>query len=425
MTSWSEALQQLAARSPEERRAVLRGWLRSDARAAGVPASAGSEAGDYERIFASLPHRLQGECERIAAERENAPAALARLLGLTPDQRREAVRRNQEFQTWAMARLLGAASLRKVGDDPASAVELASLALETASAAPRLTPALRADLQTLCYSYLANAQRAASMFNEAWSSFQRAEECFERSPRDPGRAGFLKAMLADFFADRSEFDRSLKCARNARRAFRAVGDTLSATRASIQESTALYYLGKTDEAARLLEAAMPVAESANEPRLLFIMLASRAAYLVESEQFEDAGTAVQRARSLLPQVPGKLDRARLVWIEAEIDSASGNLQAAEHRFRAVRDVFSSTGSLHEVAIVTLELALVLARSGRFAEAKEAAREAIPVLQSLGIAPEAILAVRVYVESSLAEAAQVSALGSLVRRLKRWTPPPGS
>jgi tetratricopeptide (TPR) repeat protein len=249
-------------------------------------------------------------------------------------------------------------------------------------------------------------------------SFRRAEVAFDSSVRDPARQGFLLAMRAVLALDRSENDQALRLIRRARHSFKEAGDTPSVARCLLQESNVLFQLGRSAEAVNLLDLGAPMAASIAEPRLSFAVHANRAAYLVDLERFAEARRSVALARAELSRVPGRLDRIRLAWIEAQMDAALGNLPSAEERLKAVRGTFLSSGLSHEFAIVTLELALVLARSGRFTEAKEAAREAIPILQSLGIGPETVLAVRLYVESSAAEAAQISVLEDLIRRLKR-------
>lgn len=423
MNHWSSTARELSNASPAERTVLLRQWLRSSA-VEPEPCSKAGARPDYSEAWARVLDHTVPMAALARDERAQAPDLLKTLLAMPEANRVPAARNTPEFQTWALARLLAETSLRTIHESPAEAVGLAELALVLAEYAPSLSSALRNDLLTLCYSHLGMAQGAASRFAEAKQSLRKAEECYSASLRDPARFGFLLAMKAALAADHSEFSDSLRLSRRAGQAFRLVGDALSEGRALSQEANALFYLGRTAEAIPRLDQAAALIEAAQEPRLSFALQIHRAAYLIDLEAFAEARRSVTRARSLLRTARGRFDRIRLDWVEAELDSALGHYAAAEQRFIKVRETFLAENLSHEFAIVTLELALVLARLGRFAEAKQAAREALPILKSLGIEPEAVMAIRLYVESSAAEAAQIAVLNDLVRKLKRWTPAVG-
>jgi tetratricopeptide (TPR) repeat protein len=234
----------------------------------------------------------------------------------------------------------------------------------------------------------------------------------------PVARGDVALRDAALLADQSRFAEALRRSREAGRWFTNAGAGTESLRALLQQSNILRELDRLPEALAVLERAAEAPDIAGEPRLQFAVATNRACYQAELGRFAAAEAGLSAARGLAASLGNPLDAPRVDWVEAVLRGEQGRLGEAENLLRRVRSRYLELDLAHDVALATLELALVVARQGRYAEAHRLALEALPTFEALRVSPEAVAALRLAVGSAREEALRVEVLRSALKRLRR-------
>ncbi len=90
-------------------------------------------------------------------------------------------------------------------------------------------------------------------------------------------------------------------------------------------------------------------------------------------------------------ISNAVDLTRFKWLEGQIAVDSEQLIDAEEAFLEVKRFFVDKGMAHDVALVSLDLALVYLRQGRLGELKALASEMLTIFSSLKIHQETLAA----------------------------------
>src|SRR5260370_36262075 len=98
---------------------------------------------------------------------------------------------------------------------------------------------------------------------------------------------------------------------------------------------------------------------------------------------------------------------RRLWVAARAAAGLGDLAGAEEAFRAVRDVFVHEDVGYDAAMVSLDLALVYARSGRVGDLRETAEMMLPIFRHYELHQEAAAALRLFLAAVREDNASVA------------------
>jgi hypothetical protein len=185
--------------------------------------------------------------------------------------------------------------------------------------------------------------------------------------------------------------------------------------------------GELGAADRVLALADEKLARGGSPRLRFAAAQNRA-YLAT-----EAGDAA-RAAALLPRVLelartidlGALDRLRLRWLEARVAAAAGRAAEAETIARETKAGLLAAGLELDAALLSLELAVLLAEQGRAHEVRALAAEVLPQLEGREVYREALVALQLVLDAVRQEALEASlvqkAVAALVSARQRPTNP---
>ena len=397
------------ASTPEEDATLIRGLLRDEASGAALEPSNESNYGAVlDRIAARVP-----ELER-AVERENEEARQLALLLESGDRVAAvaAVRAAGKRVAKVAFEELCQASQQACARDPERAVRLGEAALAAATALGE------PDLEARAEARIANAHRVRGDFPASAERIVRARERLGDGLGSPVARGDVALRDAALLADQSRFAEALRRSREAGRWFTNAGAGTESLRALLQQSNILRELDRLPEALAVLERAAEAPDIAGEPRLQFAVATNRACYQAELGRFAAAEAGLSAARGLAASLGNPLDAPRVDWVEAVLRGEQGRLGEAENLLRRVRSRYLELDLAHDVALATLELALVVARQGRYAEAHRLALEALPTFEALRVSPEAVAALRLAVGSAREEALRVEVLRSALKRLRR-------
>lgn len=218
-----------------------------------------------------------------------------------------------------------------------------------------------------CYGMVAAAftdlgDDAASL--EHWSSAARLFE----SESAPDEAGRMWMSLGEALNRLGRHNEALKTFDHARELFRTGDEPGAVPWADDRAAAALIELGRTDEALDRLRAALSVREAQRDvPRIAYAHY--RLGWTLRLVgQFEEALSHLSVAAELFDDLEELDGRARCDLEAANALTSLSQFEDADELYRRVRAVFDALGHDAQVLLSDANRAVLLARTGRLAEA---------------------------------------------------------
>ncbi|HVT16590.1 MAG TPA: helix-turn-helix transcriptional regulator [Thermoanaerobaculia bacterium] len=359
-----------------------------------------------------------------ARAREEAAALWRRLEPYTASQRQALVHEGEEFRGWALGERLCAESLRRTAESVVNARELAELAVLVADLLDNDEP-LRSRLQGCCGVHLGNALRAGGDLEAAKAAFAQGLPLW-RDGATGDRGGLLDearvlGLEASLRRDQrllpealALLDRALTLDRGEERCF------LLLNRAKTLEEAHAF-----DAAIASLQEALPLLAEGHDPRLLWIARFNLLELLEHAGCLDEAEPLVAEVAELAPRYAAKLDRIRVRWLAGRIAAARGRADEALALLREVRAGFAAEKIPYDTALVTLELAALLAERGATAEVKTLARQLAPVFRALGVGREMLASLALFQRAAEQEVVTAALARRLAEELRRVVRAPAS
>ena len=214
--------------------------------------------------------------------------------------------------------------------------------------------------------------------------------------------------------DQRQFDRALALLDEALR----LCPPEAKGRVLVKKAFTLEQAGEADRAIEALRQAALRVEASREPRLRLCLLFNLAVNLCHLHQPEEADELFPEIQALAEQVDKALDRLRTAWLRAKIDAGRGRREEARVGLGAVRQAFLDRRMSYEVALVSLELAVLLLEDGRTAEVRELAGPMLEIFTAQRIGREALATVEVFARAARQEAVTVEWTRDLLGKLRR-------
>jgi transcriptional regulator with XRE-family HTH domain len=381
----------------------------------GRPLAAGIEA-FASAATAEFLRRALGRLT-VAQARDEAAALWRRLAPYTPAQREAVVREIEEFRGAALAERLCAESRRAAADSATAARELAELAVLVAELSAG-EPAACSRLEGFCRVHLGNALRAGGTLPAADEAFTRALALWRAGAGgdplgllDEAQVLSLEASLRRAQRRLPEalalLDRALAMERGEKRPH------LLLKRAKTLEET-----GDFEGAVVNLGEALALLADEHEPRLLWAARFNLVEVLVRAGRHAEAEPLLAEVGELAGRHASRLDRLRLRWLAGRIAAGRGRAEEAITLLRQVRADFAAAGIAYDTALVTLELAALLAERGATAEVKALARHLVPLFRAQGVGREALASLALFRRAAEQEAVTAELARGLAERLQR-------
>lgn len=360
---------------------------------------------------AELTRRI--EEQRSAEARKDAEEKLELLLKQEPKDWRYLVDKSPTYRRWAISERLALASEKAAAADAARALELADLAVYVAQRSTEGSDRWRARLEGNAWYFAGNARRVAGRLRFADEAFVTADELWENgAAADPGvfDQGLVLDLKASLRRDQRRFEEALALHERA----------LKVTPADRQgyillnKSKVLEELQDYDGALELLQRATTCLDYRCEPRLHFsgrfrlVVTLCRLGRYDEAEQLH--GKLNEGAYRL-----GELDQVRLRWLSSWIASGQGRTGEAVAVLNWVRSEFARRAMDSDMALASLDLAVLYLEQGHTGKVKQLAREMSDVFKREQIHREGLAALKVFCEAALREAATVE----LAQRLRHY------
>lgn len=273
------------------------------------------------------------------------------------------------------------------------AASLSELALAAADLAE--SEGIRAKLRGLAWAHFGNALRVQDNLQGAERAFASADELWKAGEGvEDGfiEEGLIFALKASLRRDQRRFEESKSLLERA--ALLARSSTFR-IQVMVSKAKLLVEMEDLEEAVALLERVKGMASVEKEPRLLLTIWQNLTDALSKLERFEEAAALLSQARAYLLEAGGELNRIRLLWTEGRVLAGLGDFEQGIALLARVRGEFASRNMAYDVALVSLEIAILYAGQGRTDQVKTLARHMTPIFQAHGIHREALAALTIF------------------------------
>ena len=315
--------------------------------------------------------------------------------------------------------------------DPAGMVRFAEMArMLTEVLKPRRYGAkLLANLKARAWGELGNAYRVADDLDAAEAALRRAAALlFRRGTGDLRLGARLSELMAKLFSDRRRFTEATELMAEAVGVHLHLGDYTSAGRALISQGLIAGYGGDPRSAIWLFLQSLRRLGPEADPSLTLAAVHGLALNLCEAGLHDEAHLWVTTTKGLYSRQGDSLNMLRLQWLEGKIAYGLEEFETAEASFRAARLGFENVSKYGDAALVSLDLALLLAHQGRRLETLQLVDEMVATFKRLGIVREGIASLLVLRKACEAPASapevlcgQIRVVAALVGKLQARRP----
>lgn len=345
-------------------------------------------AASVSRILASLAERA----ERIERERHAAQHHLAAFLGHPLPRQWTLLRNSRRYDTWSFCAGLLETAFQAMYDDPRRAREQAEMALQIAERLPGEPYGARsvADLRARAWAHLGNARRALGDFPGAVEALRLSRNLLQDGTGDPLEEAELLYYEASLLRGERRLDEATRKIRRSIRLYREVGDTHLEGRSILNQASIELVRGNAETARGLVLQAIEKIDAGRDARLALAARHNLVWETMEAGRLVESIDLLHGYRGDFEQL-GASSRLRFSWLEAKLLGRLDRAAEARAAFQRCVEGFADLELPYEVALVSLEWAVLEMGASRLSEVRRLATETLVLFRSLGVTREAIAA----------------------------------
>lgn len=320
------------------------------------------------------------------SERQAPPLRAASATSIAARHRDEKVERDQSL----CLKLIDRCQAIRFSD-PEAMVLTASLAVKLAERLSSSNPedAELADLHARALGELGNARRIVNQLAEAEKDFARAATRAGEGTGSPMLLAHLMDLTASLYTDQRRFDEARLLLDGVYAIYDRLGERHLAGRALISKAVSVSDDFEIEEGGRLFSQGLAMVDPARDPKLVMRCVFNLIWTRLECGQASEAEALFKESRTLFAAYIERMDAVKITWLEARIAAALRDDSRAEQLFREVRSSFEKTRMPYAVALVSLDMAGLWLRTGRYSEIMALVEETIGIFREHGIRREAI------------------------------------
>jgi tetratricopeptide (TPR) repeat protein len=350
------------------------------------PESSGNEY-DFPLFKAFASARRYASAQ--AVEERRAPAVPVLKEAVAP--RPPALGAGATERDWARCEWLIERCRALRHSDPESMVLTATLAVTLSE---RLSPgssgrAALADLQAYALAELGNSQRIVDDFANAEATLTAAVDRAGQGTGDPRLLAYLMDLTASLYTTLRRYDEALQLRDRVYSTHAQVGDRHLVGNSLISKGFSLITALRAEEGIPFLIHGLTMIDAARDPRLVMYGVFNLIWSLAECGKAAQAESLFRLNQESFSIWFERLDAIKCVWLEGRIAAALGGEERAERCFREALASYEEVGLPGHVAVVSLDLAIVLLRTGRSALIAPLIEAAITAFRSFGFQREVI------------------------------------
>lgn len=400
---------------------------------------------EHEEVLREVaPHLLQsclvcrGLCDEIrrlqeesghwsevvaVLETRDAPALAMCLLEYPQQERLRRAVEDESLHTWGLCQYFLNATQEAVFQDPARAVDMAHLAVRlSAHLSEAYHPSSILDLRARAYAWLGNARRVLGELHAAEHAFIHAEECLKRNIDADFRVqAEVLGLKASLRLDQRRLDEAMDLVTRSLAFAMENHDQRGMIKALLNKAKIFQVHGDLDLAIALLQENQELLEQ-GDSKLYANSRQSLLGFLTLAGRYKEARQLLPQVRSLLAEAGEPTDLLKLRWTEASIAQGLGHSEEAESLYREIQAAFLNLGKGYDAALVSLDLAALLADQGRTADLKPLAAEILAAFHARGVDREALASLLLFQQACLEERVTLEMILELAKMLQRTKRP---
>lgn len=277
--------------------------------------------------------------------------------------------------------------------DPAGMIRDAEAARKLVFLLPpgRYGRRITADLRSRVLAEVGNAYRVADDLDTAGDTLAEAASWARRGTGEPRLLARVGELAASLHGDKRQFGEAIAMLERVRSFYEQLGDYHHAGRALISQGIFTRDSGKPLEGIALYACGLKCLEPGRDLNLELTAVHGLAYCLHEAGCSAQARELLAEKRYLYERLAEPLKMIRLRWLEGKIAFALQEDAEAEAALREARRDFMEEEQSFDAALVSLDLALVLAKHERQLELISLVDEIVPTFRRLQIRREGIAA----------------------------------
>lgn len=395
-------------------------WKSTQPSSAALPIDPALDA-RYDEVLDRVFQRVERVERLLAKERSQARELLSSLEPHPIQRQRLMLRNSAKFRSRALCEQLIEASHDQGFKDPARALELADLAIEVSQSLPKeiLGADPLAQLESRAWAQSANAHRILGDFDGAERCFATAEELLAETSGvgifDEARLYDLKASLR---REQHRWTESLELHDRVIGIYQSLGQRHLLGRAYAQKAVVIFDLADFAAAISLLRRALELLDPKEEPRMFLAARHNLIWSLCESDRYREAFALLFHTRPFYLQAGDRMNLLRMRWLEGRVAAGLDRPEQAEAAFLEARRAFSELSLEFDAALVSLDLATLLAGQGRSTEVQRIAEEVLTIFSSRPIHREALTALALLKRAADQQQAEVGFVRQISTFLRR-------
>jgi tetratricopeptide (TPR) repeat protein len=360
---------------------------------------------------------------QAAFQREEAEAKglLEELLSISSTKSRQAAAGEARFQTRSVVEALLDEARARWFDAPSEAVELVEVALLLLG---QLDPRrygrdVIADVAARSWAFKGNAHRLQDQHAAAEQAFERARMLLTAGTGDPLAQAEVLSLRASLLIDQRRFDTAHNLLQKSVRIYRDIGESHLEARTLLKQSHLYEVHNQSALAVGALERALQSIDTEREPLVELIARHNLIGILSKNQRADEARRILEESADLYERFRAPWVERRTIWLEGMIALGLDELELAEERLERARGLYDASGEVYYWALVSLDLALVLAAEQRTAELKALAETLFNTFKELEIHREAFASLLLFYRSAQSEEISSAVVGNLITALKRY------